>query len=175
MFAIDFEASCLPRHGRSFPIEVGLAGRYGARSWLIRPHSDWAGWDWTAEAELLHGLSLAQIEREGLPVPIVLAQLADAVGGRRVVADSLIDPYWLDTLAAAAGQAAPFAIDHVATLMDERQVDEAQISAAVEIADRRCPTRHRAGSDALWLASVMAQLWPDVADYPAARVPLMSR
>lgn len=175
MFAIDFEASCLPRHGRSFPIEVGLAGRDGARSWLIRPHPDWSGWDWTAEAEALHGLSRARIEQDGLPAHVVLDQLADAVGGRRVVADSLIDPYWLDTLAAAAGRAAPFAIDHVATLLDERQVDEAQISAAVRIADQRCPTRHWAGSDALWLASVMAQLWPDVAGYPAARMPLMSQ
>ncbi|CCW19044.1 hypothetical protein EBBID32_34050 [Sphingobium indicum BiD32] len=175
MFAIDFEASCLPRHGRSFPIEVGLAGVDGARSWLIQPHPDWTGWDWTAEAEALHGLSLARIERDGLPAHVVLDQLADAVGGRRVVADSLIDPYWLDTLAAAAGRAAPFAIDHVATLMDERQVDEAQISAAVRLADQRCPTRHRAGSDALWLASVMALLWPDVAGSRSARMPLMSR
>jgi hypothetical protein len=172
MFAIDFEASCLPRHGRSFPIEVGLAGRDGVRSWLIRPHPDWAGWDWTAEAQALHGLSLARIERDGLPAHVVMAQLADAVGGRRVIADSLIDPYWLDTLAAAAGRAAPFAIDHVATLMDERQVEEAQIVAAVQIADQRCPTRHRAGSDAQWLATVLAHLWPDMTSQPAALLPL---
>ena len=174
MLAIDFEASCLPRHGRSFPIEVGLAGTDGARSWIIRPHPDWAGWGWTAEAEALHGLSRARIERDGLPAHVVLDQLVEAVGGQRVVAGSLIDPYWLETLAAAAGRAAPFAIDHVATLLDERQVDEAQISAAVRIADQRCPTRHRAGSDALWLACVMAQLWPDLAAAPPVRMPLMS-
>lgn len=174
MLAIDFEASCLPRHGRSFPIEVGLAGTDGARSWIIRPHPDWAGWGWTAEAEALHGLSRARIERDGLPAHVVLDQLVEAVGGQRVVADSLIDPYWLETLAAAAGRAAPFAIDHVATLLDERQVDEAQISEAVRIADQRCPTRHRAGSDALWLACVMAQLWPDLAAAPPVRMPLMS-
>ena len=59
--AIDFEASCLPRHGRSFPIEVGIAGGGIARSWIIRPHAAWAGWDWTAEAEALHGL-IASLE-----------------------------------------------------------------------------------------------------------------
>ncbi len=85
--AIDFEASCLPRHGRSFPIEVGIAGGGIARSWIIRPHAAWTGWDWTAEAEALHGLSRARIEAEGEPADLVLAQLAAAVAGCRVVAD----------------------------------------------------------------------------------------
>nr|MEC6700676.1 hypothetical protein [Sphingobium sp. SJ10-10] len=34
---IDFEVSCLPHHGRSFPIEVGIADSQGSRAWLIRP------------------------------------------------------------------------------------------------------------------------------------------
>lgn len=158
ILSIDFEASCLPRHGRSFPIEVGLAGDDMTRSWLIRPHDDWAGWAWTAEAESLHGLTYARIVQDGLPADVVLAQLVEAVAGRRVVADSLLDQYWLDTLAAAAGRPTPFVIDHVALVLDEYPVEEARIAAAVAIADSHCPTRHRADSDARWLSIVLAQL-----------------
>ncbi|MBZ9647765.1 MULTISPECIES: hypothetical protein [Sphingomonadaceae] len=155
---IDFEASCLPRHGRSFPIEVGIADGDVSRSWLIRPHDSWAGWDWTPEAEALHGLSRDRIEREGLPVTVVLAELVAATQGRRVVADSLIDQYWLDTLAAAAGAPTPFTIQHVVTLFDEQGADEARVGAAVAFADGQGATRHRAAGDALWLSALIAHV-----------------
>lgn len=158
ILTIDFEASCLPRHGRSFPIEVGIAGGGIARSWIIRPHAAWAGWDWTAEAEALHGLSRARIETEGAPAAEVLAQLAAAVAGCRVVADSLIDQYWLDTLAATEGVLAPFAIDHVSMLLDESGADEARIAAAMARADADYPARHRAAADALWLSALLSGL-----------------
>ncbi|MDI1295309.1 MAG: hypothetical protein PSY12_05405 [bacterium] len=155
ILTIDFEASCLPRHGRSFPIEVGIAGDDMARSWIIRPHADWADWDWTVEAEGLHGLTRDRIEREGQAADAVLAQLAAAVDGRPIVADSMIDQYWLDTLAAAAGVSAPFAIDHVTTILDGQGVGASRIAAAVAFANARHPTRHRAVSDALWLHAVL--------------------
>ncbi|QGP77893.1 hypothetical protein [Sphingobium sp. CAP-1] len=158
ILTIDFEASCLPRHGRSFPIEVGVAGDGVARSWLIRPHESWAGWDWTVEAEALHGLSQDRIAQDGQPVEIVLAELAACAVGRRVVADSLLDQGWLDTLASAAGVAAPFRIDHVATLFDEQAADEARIAAAVAYADAQGAVRHRAAGDALWLAAVIGHV-----------------
>lgn len=171
ILSIDFEASCLPRHGRSFPIEVGLAGDGMTRSWLIRPHDAWAGWDWTAEAQALHGLTYAQVVQDGMPADVVLAQLVEAVAGRRVVADSLIDQYWLDTLAAAAGKPSPFVVDHIALVLNEHPVEEARIAAAVAIADRHCPTRHRAGSDARWLAMVIAHLSPTLA---GSRLPVLA-
>ncbi|NWK94840.1 hypothetical protein DM806_03995 [Sphingobium lactosutens] len=158
IITIDFEASCLPRHGRSFPIEVGIAGDGMARSWLIRPHDRWFGWDWTVEAEALHGLSRARIEAEGLPVETVLAELGVATAGRRVIADSLIDQYWLDTLAEAAGTVSPCRIEHVATLFDEQGADEARIAAAVDHADNSGAMRHRAAGDALWLAALVDHL-----------------
>ncbi|WCP12708.1 hypothetical protein sphantq_01110 [Sphingobium sp. AntQ-1] len=158
IITIDFEASCLPRHGRSFPIEVGIADGDRSRSWLIRPHDSWAGWDWTAEAEALHGLNRERIACEGQPAAVVLAELAGATQGRRVVADSLIDQYWLDTLAAAAGAPTPFTIQHVATLFDEQGADERRIIAAMAFADGQGATRHRAAGDALWLSALIAHL-----------------
>ncbi|WP_336967549.1 hypothetical protein [Sphingobium aromaticiconvertens] len=162
IITIDFEASCLPRHGRSYPIEVGIAGiEAGAitsRSWLIRPHRDWQGWDWTARAQALHGLSREGIARDGVEAAQVLAELRAAVEGHRLVADSLIDQYWLDTLAAAAGDGAALTIDHVSSVMEELRVGEMHIARAIDHADAMVQTRHRAAEDARWLAAVIADL-----------------
>jgi hypothetical protein len=159
IIAIDFEASCLPRHGRSFPIEVGIASGDGlARSWIIRPHDSWAAWDWTAEAEALHGLTRARILAEGLPAGQVLRELENAVRGRRLVADSAIDQYWLDTLAHAAGTGTDLRIGHVTALFDELGVTGAAIRAATAHADRTGAVRHRAAGDARWLAAVIGAL-----------------
>lgn len=172
---IDFEASCLPRHGRSFPIEVGIAVGSHVQSWLIRPHESWAGWDWTAEAQALHGLTLDRVRREGLPVEAVLDRLVAATDGHRAVADSVIDQYWLDTLARAAGESAPFLIDHVSKLLDEKGAGERRIAAAVAHADARHPVRHRAGPDAAWLAALIDHVASDVAAAPVWPMMAMQR
>lgn len=157
--AIDFEASCLPRHGRSYPIEVGISedGK-PARSWLIRPHPDWDGWDWTEEAQNLHGLTYDRILHEGLPAAQVAAELGAALRGRRVIADSELDEYWLHVLAKAARTAPPAAIEHIGDLLDEWGSTEDEIIAARSHVDRHALTRHRAGDDAAWLAGLIAAL-----------------
>lgn len=160
IIAIDFEASCLPRHGRSYPIEVGVSSVHGTRSWIIAPHPEWEDWDWLAEAEALHGISQAKIAREGVPAAKVWSELVEAIGPMRPVADSQIDQYWMDVLAQAAGAQTSLAIDHIATLMDEWRVDESTIAGAVAMANRTHPFRHRAAADARWLAAVIDGLQP---------------
>jgi hypothetical protein len=169
IMTIDFEASCLPRHGRSFPIEVGvsdLAGR--TQAWLIRPHPVWHGWEWTAEAEGLHGLSRRQVEREGLPAAVVLQNLAAAVRGHAVVADSDLDARWLRTLALAAGAVETFHVGHVSGLLDAWQVTPERAADAMRAADRMTCERHRAAADARWLALVLEGLSPDGLFYQGA-------
>ncbi len=122
---------------------------------MIQPHDDWSDWNWTAEAEALHGLTRDQVMREGLPAEQVLAELIYAAEGCRIVADSVIDQYWLQTLAAAAGAPAPFMIDHVSLLLDEYRAGERRITAAIAHANSLCPRRHRAAGDALWLSSLL--------------------
>lgn len=173
--AIDFEASCLPRHGRSFPIEVGVAAGGRSQSWLIRPHESWAGWDWTAEAQALHGLTPERLHREGLPVEAVLDRLVAAMDGHRAVADSIIDQYWLETLARAAGEPAPFLIDHVSILLDEFGAGEGRIASAVEYADVRHPLRHRAASDAAWLSAFLDHVAQDQIILPSLPMAAMRR
>ena len=169
---IDFEASCLPKHGRSYPIEVGIAGPgVPARSWIIRPHAVWADWDWTSEAEGLHGLTLDEIKRIGRPASEVLLELSDAVAGHRVIADSMLDQYWLETLASAARMPPRFCIDHIASLLDECGVDELRIMEALAFANCRFPARHHARADALWLSAIVVQVTGQ--SFDAAEAPVM--
>lgn len=159
IMTIDFEASCLPRHGRSFPIEIGIADLQGnARSWLIRPDASWANWTWTAEAQALHGLTPDHMLLHGQCADLVMAELVDATRGYRVISDSELDTGWLETLARAASRPVPWRIDHVTTLFDELGATAGEISAALAVADRLSRRRHRAGDDAGWLASLIFHL-----------------
>jgi hypothetical protein len=159
MITIDFEASCLPRHGYSYPIEVGIADANGwSRVWLIRPHRSWHGWDWTEEAQNLHGISYDRLLREGEPVGDVANALRQALTGHRVIADSWIDAYWLETLAAAAGTFLPSKIGHISTVMDELGSTAQEIIAAQAELDYQGFRRHRAGDDARWLSALIGIL-----------------
>lgn len=170
LVTIDFEASCLPRHGRSYPIEVGVADGGGRmRAWLIRPHPAWDGWDWTQEAEQLHGISRARILQCGLPAARVMDELADVLKGCRVVADSHIDHYWLETLAAAAGAPWPGRIEHVENIIAELGSGPDEIRAALALLEARGFRRHRAGDDAAWLYAFIAALEAMGAERIAAR------
>lgn len=155
---IDFEASCLPRHGRSFPIEVGIAGHEGARSWLIRPITGADRWDWTLEAAALHRIDPRELDRDGLPPHRAYAELSRAIDGRRVVADSILDAYWWSLLAGVAGEEADNRIVPVGALFDEWGVSTEDIMAAQRHADALCPGRHRAADDARWLWTVLTTL-----------------
>jgi hypothetical protein len=171
MIAIDFEASCLPRHGRSFPIEVGIADAWGSRVWLIYPHTDWTGWDWTQEAEMLHGITRDQLLQNGQPVEIVASELAKAVEGRQVVADSYFDSYWFDTLNMAAKIAPSAKIEHVENILNTLESTTEEILAAQAELDRQGFLRHRARHDARWLFALTRIL----TDASAARAPLLSQ
>ena len=106
---IDFEASCLPEYGYSYPIEVAVARVDGtSRTWLIRPSEAWRYWDWSPEAEALHGISHDLIAREGLAPEQVLAELNEFVGESIVYADADLDAYWLEVLAQAAAGSPKF-------------------------------------------------------------------
>jgi DNA polymerase III epsilon subunit-like protein len=159
MITIDFEASCLPRHGYSYPIEVGISDVNGcSRAWLIRPHRSWDGWDWTEEAQNLHGISYDRLLREGEPVADVANALRQALTGHRVIADSWIDAYWLETLAAAASTFPPSKIGHISTVFEELGSTTQEIKAAQTELQRHGFRRHRAGDDARWLSALIGIL-----------------
>jgi len=163
--AIDFEASCLPQYGRSFPIEVGIASSLGwSRSWLIRPHHSWAGWQWAGEAQALHGLTPTRLEREGLDVRDVARQLREAVGGSEVIADSYLDDDWSRTLFTAAGEPDHVAVRCLADLQAFHEIDPQRLREALSQADLQRTRRHRAEGDARWLVRLLRELGLDSAD-----------
>jgi hypothetical protein len=108
-------------------------------------------------------------------VEAVLDRLVAAMEGRRAVADSIIDQYWLETLADAAGEQAPFMIDHVSTLLNEHGAGESRIASAVAYADLRHPERHRAAADAAWLSTLLDHIAGDVQVLPALPMAAMQR
>ena len=150
---IDFEASCLPEYGQSYPIEVALARVDGSsRTWLIRPAEAWRHWDWSPEAQALHGISQDLIAREGLPPDQVLAEMAQFAGACAVYADADLDAYWLEVLAHAAGAEPPFAVRYLGEYMVERGFTRPQVVAALATARERLPIEHVARDDASRLA-----------------------
>lgn len=150
---IDFEASCLPEYGQSYPIEVAVARVDGtSRTWLIRPVEAWRYWDWSPEAEALHGISHDLIAREGLAPAQVLAELTEFVGECIVYADADLDAYWLEVLAQAAAASPKFPVRYLGEYMLERGYTREQVVAALAQARERMPTLHIARDDASRLA-----------------------
>jgi DNA polymerase III, epsilon subunit and related 3''-5'' exonucleases len=156
---IDFEASCLPEYGQSFPIEVAIA-RIDGRSaaWLIRPAEAWKYWDWSDEAEALHGISRELLEREGLPLHQVLAEMRQFVHDCDVYADADLDEYWLEVLCQAAGEKLPFPVRYLGELLKKRGYTRGQVVSALEEAKRRLPREHLAREDAKRLAMAIKLL-----------------
>lgn len=155
---IDFEASCLPCHGRSYPIEVGIANELGSRAWLIRPHPSWNDWDWSEEAEHLHGITLSQLFQEGSPVDVVAEALGDALSGHRIISDSDIDGYWLETLTSAAGLVVPAKIEHIEVVLDEIGASTGEIITVQSALECDTFEPHRARHDARWLFALIESL-----------------
>jgi hypothetical protein len=150
---IDFEASCLPEYGQSYPIEVAVARVDGtSRTWLIRPADAWRYWDWAPEAEALHGISQELIAREGLPAKRVLAELNAFVGESIVYADADLDAHWLEVLAQASGDKALFPVRYLGEFLLEHGFTRPQVLAALAAARERLPTEHIARDDASRLA-----------------------
>lgn len=150
---IDFEASCLPEYGRSYPIEVAVALIDGtSRTWLIHPVEAWRYWDWSPEAQALHGISPELIACQGLPPAQVLTEMAEFVGDCPVYADADLDAYWLEVLAQAARQKLPFHIHYLGEYLVERGYTRPQVVAALDAARARLPTEHIARDDASRLA-----------------------
>jgi hypothetical protein len=150
---IDFEASCLPEYGQSYPIEVAVARVDGtSRTWLIRPAEAWRYWDWAPEAEALHGISQALIAREGLPPEQVLAELNAFVGDAIVYADADLDAHWLEVLAHAAGGKPTFPVRYLGEYFFDHGFTRTQVLSALAAARERLPTEHIARDDASRLA-----------------------
>lgn len=99
---LDFEASSLGK--RSYPIEVAWVFEDGrSETHLIRPAPDWTDWD--EQAEAIHHIDRATLEREGTPHAVVAQRMLDALTGHDLLASAPSwDGKWLSVLLRAAGK-----------------------------------------------------------------------
>ena len=157
----DCEASDL----EGYPIEIGWAftdleiGTIVSESHLIRPPEDWpvkASWD--RAAERLHGITLAQLWRDGRPTWEVARRMNTVLDGRELFSDALQDEAWLRLLFDAAGLDPTFTIRRtdarilISRVAADLGMDEATYARAKALAAELAPRRHRAEADARHLA-----------------------
>ena len=158
---LDLEASALG-HG-SYPIEVGVALIHGAahpvRSWstMIRPTQAWLDHGvWSPASARVHGISIELIEQEGRPVEEVCDWLSSHLGSAAIVASDAprYDQDWLDTLFRAADREQLFTLYHFEVLTSGLSADQHR---HLRYLLNRAPVPHRAGPDALRLASKLLE------------------
>ena len=142
---LDMEASGFGR--ASYPIEVGYALPDGQTyCTLIQPTAEWTHWDTNAEA--LHGIPRSAVLQRGRDVKDVAQHLNEHLGGRTVYCDGWANDYsWLAALFDAAGQRAAFRLEHLRTLLNERETSNWHATKE-QVASELRLQRHRASSDA---------------------------
>ncbi len=143
---IDLEASGLS--SQSYPIEVGIVLDTGQRyQSLIRPLEDWTHWDPSAEA--LHGISRAELLKQGRPIRKVCEEINELCLGQTLYSDCWVfDNSWLNNLFARAGIPRRFACAPIEMMLTEQQLGRfAECKSAVSEHDS--VAKHRAMNDAL--------------------------
>jgi hypothetical protein len=171
---LDLEASALG--SGSYPIEVGVALVRGSTrtiatgSALIRPDAAWLRDGlWSGASEAVHGISQDYAIRKGLPPRHVCDWLNNLLGSKTIIATDAprYDQDWLDTLFQAAGRDQRFTLYNFEILTADFSSDQhRQLSYLL----RRAPVPHRAGPDALRLASTLMEVH---LGYPPRTEPLM--
>lgn len=163
---LDVEASGLGV--KTYPIQVGWANM-GLQAWdhLIRPTEKWlTRFDWQIEAEEIHGLDQADLDRYGHDPRSVALAVNNALADRYVVSDAQsFDQAWLDVLYLAADVTPSFRLyswedlilklsnDEPGRLMRIIHEEMPRAQNLVE-ADGRFAHTHRAGEDALHAAAI---------------------
>ena len=158
---LDLEASALGTG--SYPIEVGVALVRGPAkaiafgSSLIRPAEVWLrDGVWSATSAAVHGISLELAMNQGHEVECVCDWLNAVLRSRTIVATDAprYDQDWLDTLFKAAGREQQFTLYNFEILTGDFSSDQHRQLAYLL---SRAPVPHRAGPDALRLASKLME------------------
>lgn len=152
---IDIEASGFGSN--SYPIELGVVRDDGARFCrLIKPAQDWLHWD--QEAEQLHGISRANLEKYGSSLQSVCDALNDFVGGRLLHSDGwVVDSPWLTKLFATAGCQMRFRISPLESLLKEQHLLRWDMIKS-DITNEFGGSRHRASVDAMIIQQTYARV-----------------
>ncbi|WP_380784870.1 transcriptional regulator [Sphingomonas sp. R86521] len=158
---LDFEASSLAKRG--FPIEVAWVFEDGrSEAHLIKPAPGWDDWD--VDAERIHGIPRATLERDGTPHDVVARRMVEILTGHDLLASAPSwDGKWLSALLRAS-DLPRHAIRLRDTEVAQRATSRALLAAVVPsesldaevediivltgVRDRHGPAAHRALADA---------------------------
>jgi DNA polymerase III epsilon subunit-like protein len=161
---LDIEASGLD----GWPIEVAWVeidpdGSLRAESHLIRPEPDWDLQAWDNVAEQLHGISLAQLLREGRPAFQVAARVVECLDGRMVVSDAADrDTGWLRELLLTHADEIDIPVIDLLALV--RRLDPPAALRLLQALQADAVLVHRAAQDATRLARAWMVAVGPVAD-----------
>lgn len=148
---IDIEATSLEPDG--LPIEIAWGSPGGEVTSLLVAPSPALDWDpesiWDEGAEMLHGISLERLEREGVPPDLVADRLAATLQGRQVYSDAPgFDEAWLDRLFDCTMADRSFPIrDFVGLIAERSGMPREAVSERLEDERRLRTGMHRAGND----------------------------
>jgi hypothetical protein len=157
---LDIEASGFG--SGSYPIEIGFVLPDGtAYCSLIVPDAEWTHWD--GDAERVHGISRALLQRHGRSAHDVAVELNRRLAGRTVYCDNWAHDYaWLARLFESADISPSFRLRHLRELMSENAAE--RFGDAREVVARNLQLRrHRASSDARVLQLSVAKVWEHLA------------
>jgi len=156
----DCEASSIG----GLPIEIGWADpatdEIRAEGHLVKPPSHWNMRKvWDPDAQKLHGIARADLDRDGRPCFLVARRMNETLAGRELFSDAPgDDERWLRIVFEEAGCDPAFTVRrmHADELIGNLAVNRGWTPAAYEIikeeTTRRAPRTHRAADDALHLA-----------------------
>jgi hypothetical protein len=101
MYFVDCEASSLD--SGSYPIEIAWVDASGhGESYLIRPEFSWT--NWSAAAELIHGIKRATLAVEGKPASWVAQRVLTLKDAVLVSDNPSFEEYWIGELLATIRQ-----------------------------------------------------------------------
>ncbi len=152
---IDFEASSLDLVA-SYPIEVGICLPGGTvKSWMIKPHVLWK--DWSAKAQRIHGITRAQVEKEGRQIEEVCAALNQELSGMVYCDAWTFDSFWLHRLYKSCHMKPSFQLESISALLKTEQMQLWQPMRETVIAELGLSV-HRAANDAIILYETWRRL-----------------
>lgn len=145
---IDVEATGFD--SLSYPIEVGVVTSNGERySSLIKPYSNWDCWG--EEAEAVHGISQADLEKYGKPGNVVAQELNTLLEHQTVYSDGwVVDKPWLIKLFDRARTPMNFWLSPLEMILTEPMMERWTEARSI-VASKFEGRRHRASTDALFI------------------------
>lgn len=141
---IDLEASGFGRG--SYPIEVGFALEDRVvHSFLIKPAPSWL--HWSVEAELIHGISRADLQEAGMTPREVALKMNDMLRGKTLYSDAWsFDSSWMGRLFDEAELVQRFRIETINKLLTPAQMEMWTDTKQSLWSEMRIE-RHRAAND----------------------------